>query len=97
MIEFILLEISMALMSLYLIFKLRHGLHIFQLESYKPERYNTWMKKNKDDLINIRELLLIVPLIILPFNLRISLIIQNVVLILMWLSRNIYHERKTLG
>lgn len=96
MTDLILLEVSFILMIIYFLFKLRHGFHMFQLESYKPERYRTWMKTNKSDLINIRELLFLIPLIALFINKRIALIVQIILLVLMWISRNIYKEKKPL-
>lgn len=96
MTNLILLEIALILMFVYFLFKLRHGFHMFQLESYKPERYKKWMKNNKTDLINIRELLLLIPLVALIFNIKISLILQIIITILMWISRNIYNEKKPL-
>ena len=92
----ILLEISLILMLIYFLFKLRHGFHMFQLESYRPERYKKWMKKNKAELISIRELLLIIPLIILVFQEKVALISQIIILILLWCSRDIYKEKKPL-
>ena len=96
MTNLILLEISLVFMMIYFLSKLRHVFHMFQLESYKSERYRRWMKDHKDDLINIRELLLIIPLIIIPFSQKAAFISQIVILILMWLSRNIYQEKKPL-
>ena len=92
----ILLEILLVLTLAYFLFKLRHSFHMFQLESYKLERYRRWMKENKSTLINIRELLLLIPVPILLFNERIALVIQIIILILMWLSRDIYKEKKPL-
>lgn len=96
MANIITLEISQILMLFYFLFKLRHGLHMFQLESYKPERYRTWMQKNKKQKINIREVLLFIPLMILPMNPLVSFIIQIIVVSLLWFSRDIYHEKKPL-
>lgn len=96
MTNLILLEVSFILMIIYFLFKLRHGFHMFQLESYKPERYKSWMKKNKQDLINFRELLLLIPLIILVINARVAIIVQIVILVLLWISRNVYKEKKPL-
>ncbi len=96
MINVILLECALVLMSLYYFYKLRRGFHMFQLESYKPERYRTWMKKNKKDIFCIRELLLIIPLVIFIFYQTAGLITQIVIMVLLWLSRDIYKEKKPL-
>ena len=96
MLDLILLEISILIMCIYIVFKMRHGLHIFQLESYKHTRYNKWINKNKSDVFNIRELMLIIPVIIAVFNIRAALIVQIVVMFLMWISRDIYTEKKPL-
>ena len=69
---------------------------MFQLESYKPERYRTWINKNKKDIFITRELLLFLPLIILIFHQMAGLITQIVIMILLWFSRDIYQEKKPL-
>ena len=71
--ERILLNISMLLFSIYFYKKIRHGLHILQLENYYNDRYLVWLKKNLKKIINIRVIgMLIIPIVIL-------LIKQNII------------------
>ena len=44
--ETILLNICLILFAIYFYKKIRHGLHILQLENYYNDRYAVWLKKN---------------------------------------------------
>ena len=59
MIDYILLNILFLIMFMYYIYKLKHGFHMLQLESYINSRYKTWMNNNKKEKFTLRDLLLI--------------------------------------
>lgn len=96
MINYILLNISLLILFLYVFQKIKHGLHMLQLEYYKNDRYFTWMKKNKSKVFSIRDLLLLIPVALIIVNPTIALIINIIVAVLLYLSRNIYKEKKPL-
>lgn len=90
----VLLNISLIILCIYTFKKIRHGLHMLQLEYYRNERYNTWIKKNKKRIFSYRDLLLLLSSIICIVNLRVGLIITLVISILLYYARNIYQEKK---
>ncbi|MBR3697316.1 MAG: UDP-N-acetylmuramoyl-tripeptide--D-alanyl-D-alanine ligase [Clostridia bacterium] len=58
------LNISLLLFYIYFYKKIRHGLHILQLENYYNDRYITWVKKNIKTLIDIKTIcFMIVPIL----------------------------------
>ena len=69
MAEKIILNISIILFGILFYKKIRHGLHMLQLESYYNDRYFRWMKKNIKKVINpIEIIILLVPMRILAAN-----------------------------
>lgn len=94
MINTVLLNISLIILSIYIFKKIRHGLHMLQLEYYKNERYTVWIKKNKNKTFSYRDLLLLLSSIICIINLRVGLIITLVLSILLYYARNMYQEKK---
>lgn len=96
MINYILLNCYLLITYFYFLHKLRHGFHILQLESYMNLRYIKWMKKNKEKIITLRELLLIIPSILIFFDITIGLCINIGILLLLLLGRNTYKEKKPL-
>ena len=90
----ILLNIFIIISYIYILYKSRHGYHMLQLESYKNERYIKWIKNNKT--IKIKELILIIPSVILFFNFKLGLIINIIWMLILELFRNKYTEKKPL-
>ena len=90
----ILLNIFIIISYIYILYKSRHAYHMLQLESYKNERYIKWIKNNKT--IKIKELILIIPSVILFFNFKLGLIINIIWMVILELFRNKYTEKKPL-
>ena len=96
MTNIILLNISLLIIFAYIFTKIRHGLHMLQLEYYKNDRYTAWMKKNKKQVYSLRDLLLLIVIPVCIFNLVVGLIVNLVISILLFISRNMYKEKKPL-
>lgn len=96
MINYILLEILLSLLYIYMHTKVRHGVHMLQLEYYKNERYINWIKKNKKVVFSLRDILMFIGTTITILNIRIGLIINIIILLLLILARNIFKEKKPL-
>ena len=75
MIDYILLEILLILLYIYMHTKVRHGVHMMQLEYYKNDRYKNWINKNQKVVFSFRDILMFIGTIITIINLRIGLII----------------------
>ena len=59
------LNISLVLFIIYFYKKVRHGLHILQLENYYNDRYSFWMKNNLKIVLNYKVIcLMIIPIIV---------------------------------
>ena len=64
-VNYLLLNTSLLLFVIYFYKKVRHGLHILQLENYYNDRYAFWMKKNLKNVIDIKVVgLMVIPIII---------------------------------
>lgn len=96
MINYILLEIVLILLYIYMHTKVRHGVHMLQLEYYKNERYTNWINKNKKIVFSLRDILMFAGTAITILNLRMGLIINIFILLLLLLARNIFKEKKPL-
>ena len=92
--NYILLDILVIISYIYLLYKSKHAYHMLQLESYKNERYIKWIKNNKT--IKIKELILIIPSIIMFFYFKIGLIINIIWALILILFKNKYTEKKPL-
>lgn len=97
MIEYILLNIFIAIIYVYFIYKMKHGFHMLQLESYFNNRYNGWLNKNKKEKIILRDLILIIPEIILIFNVKAGVIVGIIFSLLLFMSRQNYKVKKPLA
>lgn len=97
MVNYILLNVLIVLISVYYLYKLKHGIHMLQLESYYNDRYKAWMNKNKKEKIILRDLLLVVPVILSIFNIMAGLISGICVIALLFFSRPIYKIKKALA
>lgn len=96
MINYILLEILLVLLYIYMHTKVRHGVHMLQLEYYKNDRYTNWINKNKKVVFSLRDILMFIGTTITILNLRVGLIISIFILLLLLLGRNIFKEKKPL-
>ena len=66
MINIILKNIVFILFALCLYKKIKHGLHMYQLESYFFSRYMKWIKNNFKNIIKIPQvIMLIIPIVLL--------------------------------
>jgi hypothetical protein len=54
------------------------------------------MSKNRTQAIKFRDLLLIIPIIIIPFNILAGMITQIIIVGLLYISRDFYEEKKPL-
>lgn len=91
---YILANVFIIFSYIYIVLKSKHAYQILQLESYKNERYIKWIKNNKT--IKIKELFLIIPSIIIFFNLKIGLIINTIWMLILIVFKNKYTEKKPL-
>ena len=94
--NYILINIYLILLYIYYLHKMKHGFHILQLESYKNERYRRWINENKNQIFKKREILLILPLIFIFINKTVAFIVGIIIAILLYLSRDIYKEKKPI-
>lgn len=97
MANYILLNVLVVLITAYYFYKLKHGIHMLQLESYFNDRYKAWMNKNKKEKIILRDMLLLVPVIVSIFNVLAGLISGICVIALLYFSRPIYKIKKALA
>ena len=75
--EKVLLEFNLFLFLIFSYKKIRHGLHILQLENYYNDRYLAWMLKNIKTVLDIKVIgLLAISAIVSFINLKIGLIIN---------------------
>ena len=96
MINYILLETLLILIYIYMHTKVRHGVHMLQLEYYKNDRYSKWISKNQNVVFSFRDILMFIGTIITILNLRVGLIISILILLILLLARNIFKEKKPL-
>lgn len=96
MIDLILLNLSYLIILIYFLYKLKHGLHIYQLEYYKHNRYKLWRKKNPEAVIKIRDICLLFSGLFLIINFRVGVILNLIFAIFLWFSRDIYPEKTKL-
>ena len=97
MINYILLNVLVVLIYVYYYYKLKHGIHMLQLESYFNDRYKIWMNKNKKEKITLRDFLLIIPIAVTGFNILAGLISGIAVIALLYFSRQVYKVKKPLA
>ncbi|MBR6504658.1 MAG: hypothetical protein IKT41_02950 [Clostridia bacterium] len=90
----LLINIPLIFIYIYFIKKIKYCMHILQLESYKNERYIEWIKKNKEKILERREILLLISWVILLINNKIGSIIITIVTILLILSMREKKEKK---
>lgn len=73
--ERVLLNFNLLLFLIFVYKKVRHGLHILQLENYYNDRYLVWMKKNIKTVFDIKVVgLLLISAIVYFINSKIGLI-----------------------
>ena len=96
MIKYILLNALLIFTYIYFFQKIKHGIHMLQLESYMNVRYRTWLNKNGKEKVKVRDLLMLIPIIITIFNTTAGLIIGIITIFVLFISRSIYKEKKKL-
>jgi len=96
MTEYILINVALLMILIYAYFKIKHGIHMLQLESYKNERYTKWTKKNKHKVLKMFDLFLILPSIVIFINYNIGIILEIILLVFLTLFREKYKEKKPL-
>lgn len=63
------INICLALFVVYFYKKIRHGLHILQLENYYNDRYSYWMKINLKTVLSVRVIgLMVIPIVLFAFG-----------------------------
>ena len=73
--EVFLLNFNLFLFLIFAYKKVRHGLHILQLENYYNDRYLVWMQKNIKTVLNLKVVgLLVISSLICFINLKIGLL-----------------------
>ncbi len=95
--NYLLLNAMLILLYVYYYYKMKHGFHMLQLESYMNDRYKNWMNKNKKEKFTPRECIMLVPTIITIFNTMAGLIVGLVFSGLLFFSRQIYKVKKPLA
>ena len=70
LLNYILLEIVLSILFIYMHTKIRHGVHMLQLEYYKNDRYKSWIKKNKKVVFSLRDVLLFIGTIVTLINIK---------------------------
>ncbi len=63
--EKIFVNVILILFFIYFYQRIRHGLHILQLENYYNDRYIVWMKRYKNKVLNIKAIVLFLITIII--------------------------------
>ena len=96
MTNYILLNVLLISLYMYFYYKMKHGFHMLQLESYMNDRYKNWMNKNKKEKIKVRDLLLNIPILITIFNTSAGLITGVCISLLLYFSRQVYKAKKPL-
>ena len=90
--DIFLLNFNFIIFILYFYKKIRHGLHILQLESYYDSRYFKWIKNNIKKVFKIKEIVLLIILVLITFlNLRLGIILNIISYIVLSL---IYRRKK---
>ena len=54
--NYILLNVFLVILFVYYLKKMKRGFHMLQLESYKNERYTGWIRKNKNEIKILKQL-----------------------------------------
>ena len=68
--EVFLLNFNLLLFLIFSYKKVRHGLHILQLENYYNDRYLVWMQKNLKTVFNFKVLGLLLISAIICFKFK---------------------------
>ncbi|MGN1298594.1 MAG: UDP-N-acetylmuramoyl-tripeptide--D-alanyl-D-alanine ligase [Candidatus Scatovivens sp.] len=65
--EIFLLNFNFLIFFIFCYKKIRHGLHILQLENYYNDRYIKWIKDNNKNIFKTKEVILLIITIIITF------------------------------
>ena len=89
--EILLLNFNFFMLFIMVYRKIRHGLHILQLESYYNDRYLKWIKSNFKNIFKIKEIILLGIIVAISFiKLNLGLTLNLLVLI----TLNLMFRRK---
>ena len=89
--EIFLLNFNFFMLFIIAYRKIRHGLHILQLENYYNDRYLKWMKDNFKNIFKIKEIILLGIIVAISFiKLNLGLTLNLLVLI----TLNLMFRRK---
>ena len=89
--EILLLNFNFFMLFIMVYRKIRHGLHILQLESYYNDRYLKWIKFNFKNIFKIKEIILLGIIVAISFiKLNLGLTLNLLVLI----TLNLMFRRK---
>ena len=89
--EIFLLNFNFFILFIMAYRKIRHGLHILQLENYYNDRYLKWMKDNFKNIFKIKEIILLAIIVVISFiKVNLSLTLNLLVL----LTLNLLFRRK---
>lgn len=94
--NYILINVFFILLYVYYLYKMKRGFHILQLESYRNERYRRWINENKSQIIKLRELLLLIPIVLLFINKIVAFVVAIIISLVLYFARDIYKEKKPL-
>ncbi len=94
--ERVLLNITIFLFAIYFYKKIRHGLHILQLENYYNDRYAVWMKKNIKTVLNIKTIgMLIIPIVLVAIKQsKIAIILEILAFLVLIVTTKKKKEKK---
>ena len=94
--ERVLLNITIFLFAIYFYKKIRHGLHILQLENYYNDRYAVWMKKNIKTILNIKTIgMLIIPIVLVAIKQsKIAIILEILAFLVLIVTTKKKKEKK---
>ena len=75
----IMISLNLILFLIFFYKRAREGLHILQLENYYNDRYAVWMKRYIKKVLSIKVIvLLMIPIILLLFNINQVAFILNI-------------------
>lgn len=93
--EIFLLNFNFFMLFIMAYKKIRHGLHILQLENYYNDRYLKWMKDNSKNIFKIKEIILSIVTILISFiKIELGLVLNLLVLIALVLIFERKKEKK---
>ena len=98
MINYILINIGILIFTIYLYKKIKNAIHMLQLNSYRNERYFSWIKNNIRKVIKLKEIVLLaIPIIFIALDkIEVGLILNILIYCLLYISFRIDKQKKPL-